>query len=189
MLPRSIQVGTLSITRPLAGLVALVVITLLAAAPAMAETGGTSEPPKAPVDPPGKAKLKPNGKAIAPANAPKRVKRAIDFASRVRRKPYKWGGGHSDWEVDRGYDCSGAVSRALHGARALASPLPSSALTRWGKKGKGKWITVYAHGGHTFAMIAGLRWDTSGNERGSGPRWHADGRSKRGYKVRHIPGL
>ena len=189
MLPRSIQVGTLSITRPLAGLVALVVITLLAAAPAMAGTGGTSEPPKAPVGPPGKAKLKPNGKAIAPANAPKRVKRAIDFANRVRRKPYKWGGGHSDWEVDRGYDCSGAVSRALHGARALASPLPSSALTRWGKKGKGKWITVYAHGGHTFAMIAGLRWDTSGNERGSGPRWHADGRSKRGYKVRHIPGL
>ena len=71
----------------------------------------------------------------------------------------------------------------------LKSPIPSSALTRWAKKGKGKWITVYARGGHTFAMIAGLRWDTSGNERGSGPRWHKTGRSTRGYKVRHFRGF
>ncbi len=180
------------IPRPLAGfavLVALALVALLGGGSASAGTGGTSEPPKAPVGPPGKAKLKANGKAIAPANAPKRVKRAIAFANRIRHKPYRWGGGHASWKVDRAYDCSGAVSRALYGARSLANPLPSSALTRWGKKGQGKWITVYAHGGHTFAMIAGLRWDTSGNEHGSGPRWHASGRSTSGYKVRHAPRL
>jgi hypothetical protein len=173
-----------------AAVFALLLGVLLLAAPAMAGTGGVSEPGEAaPVGPPRKATLKPNGKAIAPANAPKRVKRAIKFANRIRRKPYKWGGGHSGWKVDRAYDCSGAVSFALRGARMLKSPIPSSALTRWAKKGKGKWITVYAHGGHTFAMIAGLRWDTSGNERGSGPRWHKTGRSTRGYKVRHFRGF
>ncbi len=171
-------------------LAAAAVAGLVVSAPAMAGTGGAAPPGKEPsVGPPGKAKLKSTGKAIAPRNAPKRVRRAIDFANRIRRKPYRWGGGHKGWKVARAYDCSGAVSRALRGARALSSPLPSSALTRWGKKGRGKWITVYAHGGHTFAMIAGLRWDTSGNERGSGPRWHAAKRSTRGYKVRHLPGL
>ena len=169
---------------------ALLLATLLLAAPTMAGTGGISRPGEAsPVGPPGKAKLKPNGKAIAPAGAPKRVVRAIKFANRIRRKPYRWGGGHTGWAVDRAYDCSGAVSFALRGARMLDSPIPSGTLTAWGKKGKGKWITVYAHGGHTFAMIAGLRWDTSGNERGSGPRWHKDGRSTRGYKVRHFRGF
>ena len=169
---------------------ALLLATLLLAAPAIAETGGVSEPSEAaPVGPPGKAKLKPNGKAIAPAGAPKRIERAIKFANRIRRKPYKWGGGHKGWKVDRGYDCSGAVSFALRGARMLDSPIPSGTLTGWGKKGEGDWITVYAHGGHTYAMIAGLRWDTSGNQRGSGPRWHKDSRSTRGYKVRHFRGF
>ena len=156
----------------------------IAAAPAAARTGGVGDAPTGPIE---KAKLR-KGKAIAPEGAPKRVKRAIRFANRIRRKPYKWGGGHQGWKIAKGYDCSGAVSYALHGARMLARPVPSGTLERWGKKGKGRWITVYAHSGHTYAIIAGLRWDTAGLERGSGPRWYASKRSTRGYEVRHVEG-
>ena len=133
---------------------------------------------------PGKAKLRKNGKAIPPANAPKRVVNAIKAGNRIRRKPYRWGGGHGSFD-DRGYDCSGAVSYVLHGARMLSSPLASGGLMGWGRRGAGKWITVYAHGGHTFVVVAGLRFDTSGTG-GKGPRWQKDMRSKSGFAVRHF---
>ena len=78
------------------------------------------------------------------------------------------GGGHARWK-SKCYDCSGAVSYALHGGRML-QPAPVRPLESWGDKGKGKWITVYANGGHAFAVIAGLRWDTSMTA-GEGPGW------------------
>lgn len=134
-----------------------------------------------------KAKLLPNGELIPPSGAPPRVKAVIEAANRIRTKPYIWGGGHARW-WDRGYDCSGSVSFALHGGEFLASPLPSGALMRWGRRGKGRWISVYANGGHTYAVIAGYRWDTSGDRVGTGPRWHADMRSRRGFVVRHPAG-
>jgi cell wall-associated NlpC family hydrolase len=132
----------------------------------------------------GKAKLRKNGKAIPPAGAPKRVVRAIKAANRIRKTRYQWGGGHGSFK-SKGYDCSGAVSYMLHGARMLKTPLTSGSLASWGKKRKGKWITVYANGGHTYAVVAGLRWDTSG---GPGPRWHKGMRSRRGFAVRHYKG-
>jgi cell wall-associated NlpC family hydrolase len=151
-----------------------------APSPASAASGGTATP-GSDVPSGSKAKLS-HGEAIAPAGAPARVQRAITFANRIRKKPYKWGGGHGSWK-DKGYDCSGAVSYALHGARMLDSPMPSGPLSHWGQKGKGEWITVYANGGHAYAVIAGLRWDTSG---GPGPRWHTDLRSNGGFKKRHF---
>ena len=120
--------------------------------------------------PPGKAMLV-NGRAIAPVNAPAAVKQVIAAANKIRTKPYVWGGGHGRW-WDRGYDCSGAVSFALHGGGFLTSPLPSGPMESWGSPGRGRWITVYANGGHAYAVIAGLRWDTAGNPHGTGPRWH-----------------
>ena len=83
--------------------------------------------------PAGKARLV-RGKAIAPANAPARVKAVIAAANRIRNKPYIWGGGHGRWE-DNGYDCSGSVSYALHGGNFLSSPLPSGPLESWGHRG------------------------------------------------------
>jgi len=130
------------------------------------ESGGNTVPGS-------KAKLKKNGKAVPPANAPQRVKRAIRAANRIDDKPYVYGGGHRRWN-DRGYDCSGAVSYVLgkHGAKLLKSPVPSGSFRSWGKKGKGKWITVYADGDHAFVVIAGLRFDTSQPDDGeSGPGW------------------
>jgi cell wall-associated NlpC family hydrolase len=129
-----------------------------------------------------------DGRAAAPLDAPAKVRRAIAAANRIRTKPYVWGGGHGSW-WDRGYDCSGAVSFALRGGGFLASPLPSGPMETWGKPGPGKWITVYANAGHAYAVIAGLRWDTSGNADGeTGPRWHPDLRDNVGFVARHPAG-
>ena len=131
-----------------------------------------------------------NGIAHAPANAPGRVKNAIWASNSLRRKPYIWGGGHGSFN-DRGYDCSGTVSFALHHAGALGAPLPSSEFMRFGDRGRGRWITIYSRPGHTFAVIAGLRLDTTDFEAGGnvGPRWHVDARDTSGYVARHPAGL
>jgi cell wall-associated NlpC family hydrolase len=131
-----------------------------------------------------------NGVAYAPAGAPDRVKSAIWAVNNIRHKPYVWGGGHGSFD-DRGYDCSGTVSYALHHAGLLSAPLPSSDLMRYGERGRGRWITVYARNGHTFAMIAGLRLDTTDFRYGGdvGPRWHTDSRSTGGFVATHPVGL
>jgi cell wall-associated NlpC family hydrolase len=131
-----------------------------------------------------------NGIASAPARAPQSVKNAIWAANTLRRKPYVWGGGHGSFQ-DRGYDCSGTVSFALHSAGALGTPLPSSDFMRYGERGRGRWITIYSRNGHTFATIAGLRLDTTDFNRGgnTGPRWHADMRDTGGYVARHPAGM
>ena len=142
--------------------------------------------PAAPTGPLGTAALV-RGRAVAPVDAPGAVKRVIAAANRIRTKPYVWGGGHGRW-WDGGYDCSGAVSFALHGGELIDSPLPSGPMEGWGSPGPGRWITVYANAGHAFAVIAGLRWDTSGDSSGTGPRWHPDMASSAGFVARHPPG-
>ena len=153
---------------------ALVAVAALLPAMAKADTPGgvASTTPEVanPTGPPGKAMLV-NGRAIPPANAPAAVKKVIAAANKIRTKPYVYGGGHGRW-WDRGYDCSGAVSFALRGAGLISTPMPSGSLAGWGSAGKGRWITVYANGGHAYAVIAGLRWDTAGVASGTGPRWH-----------------
>jgi cell wall-associated NlpC family hydrolase len=144
--------------------------------------GGGTEP--APTG--GKAKLV-DGKAIAPAGAPAEVVAAIRAANRIRRKPYIYGGGHQRFR-SKGYDCSGAVSYALHKAGLLDTPMDSSDLMKWGARGKGSWITVYSNPSHAYAVIAGLRWDTSMTA-GDGPGWSTQKRPATGYRKRHWKGL
>jgi cell wall-associated NlpC family hydrolase len=131
-----------------------------------------------------------DGIAYAPSDAPERVKSAIWAANTLRRKPYVWGGGHGSFN-DYGYDCSGAVSYALHHASLLDTPLPSSDFLRYGERGRGRWITIYARHGHTFAVIAGLRLDTTDLRYGGdvGPRWYVDGRDTRDFAARHPVGM
>lgn len=130
-----------------------------------------------------KAKLV-NGKAIAPASAPARVKKVIAYANKIRKKPYVWGGGHASFQ-SRGYDCSGAVSYALRGGRFVSSPMASGGYMRWKKPGKGKWITVYSNPGHMYIVVAGLRFDTA-NTGSDGPRWSESLRSTSGsFSARH----
>jgi cell wall-associated NlpC family hydrolase len=174
-------------------LLAVAAIAALFAAPVKAETPGgvSSTTPEAaePTAPPGKAILV-NGQAVPPADAPPAVKRVIAAANKIRTKPYIYGGGHARW-WDRGYDCSGAVSFALRGAGLIETPMPSGSLAGWGSPGKGRWITVYANGGHAYAIIAGLRWDTAGTTNGTGPRWHKSLKAQASgpFTVRHPEGF
>jgi len=134
-----------------------------------------------------KAVLTPDGLAIPPAGAPAKVKAVIAAANEIAHKPYRYGGGHGSWK-DSGYDCSGSVSYALHGGGLLKSPMPSGSFTSWGDAGEGEWITLYAHGGHIYMTVAGLRFDTSGRAK-TGSRWQSAPRSPSGFTVRHPEGL
>jgi hypothetical protein len=130
-----------------------------------------------------KAKLV-NGKAIAPCDAPGRVERVISAANEIAKgHPYCWGGGHGSFKSNC-YDCSGAVSYALHGGGLLDAPLDSNGLARWGSNGRGRWITVFANSSHAYAKFAGLRFDTSMTP-GDGPGWSDERRSARGFADRH----
>jgi hypothetical protein len=173
-------------------------------------TGGTAfeeEPPPPPMLEPGLwtgpevpgdvAVLQPDGTAAAPANAPDQVKQAIWAANSLQELPYRYGGGHNlKFDITKGADCSGTVSFALHAAGLLETPLDSGSFMKWGEKGKGAWITVFTNPGHAYAVIAGLRLDTSvaGMARSKGvaasafergPRWRPMKRSGRGFVKRH----
>jgi hypothetical protein len=134
-----------------------------------------------------KAKLR-KGRAIPPAAAPRRIRRVIRAANKIRKKPYKYGGGHGRWN-DSGYDCSGAVSYALRGGRLLRRPLDSRGLARWKRRGKGRWLTVYGAPSHAYMVVAGLRFDTS-MVPGNGPGWSRKLRSTpEHYRKRRAPRL
>jgi hypothetical protein len=159
-------------------------------ATALGDTGtsnGGVDPNDPQFQPHGTAMLLPSGQAIAPDDAPPEVKAVIDAGNRIATLPYRYGGGHKDF-ADTAYDCSGSVSFALHGAGLLDATLDSTGLSRWGDAGPGTWITVYANKTHTYLIVAGLRFDTSG-QKTAGTRWQAAVRSARGFRVRHPAGL
>ncbi len=176
-----------------AGIASIAILSAIAiAAPGSASagctTGGMSPAEVDLCAPTAKAKLLTDGTLVPPASAPPRVKAVIAAANKIRSKPYIYGGGHARW-WDKGYDCSGAVSFALKGGSFLTSPLPSGPMEKFGLPGEGRWITTYANPGHAYAVIAGYRWDTSGDAGGeTGPRWHEDLRDNVGFIPRHPPG-
>jgi hypothetical protein len=192
----------------LRGFALSIFVFLVVPAAAQAQSTGGAEYVAPPPPPPENmvvegtvAQLLPDGTAAAPSAAPAAVQQAIWAANKLQDKPYKYGGGHAKIE-DTGYDCSGTVSYALIAAGLLKSPLPSGPFMRWGERGKGQWITVYAHGGHAYAVIAGLRLDTSSyssriarkrkviaSTLERGPRWRMTMRPSRGFRARHPAGL
>jgi cell wall-associated NlpC family hydrolase len=129
-----------------------------------------------------------NRTALAPPAAPDPIRAMISAANLIVGQPYRWGGGHGSFQ-SKGYDCSGAVSYALAGAGLLQTPLTSGAFMGYGEPGPGQWLTIYASPTHVYAVIAGLRWDTVGDARGSGPRWHPYDAYPNGFVARHVPGL
>jgi cell wall-associated NlpC family hydrolase len=128
------------------------------------------------------------GFAEAPPGAPLAVQDVVAGGNAIARFPYRWGGGHGSF-IDDAYDCSGSVSYALAAAGLLDAPLTSGGLTRWGEPGRGRWITVYAHSGHVYMEVGGVRFDTSGRNGRRGSRWQAARRSAGGFEARHWPGL
>jgi len=134
-----------------------------------------------------------NGIAVAPPDAPAKVQAMVAAANQVAKLPYVYGGGHGRagpegiW-VDSAYDCSGSVSFALASAGFIKSPMVSGDLAHWGQPGPGRWVTIFANGGHAFMEIGGARFDTVGLQQ-SGSRWQPAYRSVSGFAVRHPPGL
>lgn len=133
-----------------------------------------------------------DGRAVLPPGAPGGVKAVVEAANHIRTRPYVWGGGHLAFR-SYGYDCSGAVGFALHGADLLETTMVSAQLAYWGDPGQGRWITIYANAEHVFMEVAGLRFDTREPPLGErGPRWHlgtAREEVTRHFAVRHPPGF
>ena len=171
--------------RPVDGVMDAGDIDALRTLPGQDDPGAGTQPTQlAPGD---TAQIGPDGLAIAPASAPDPVKAIIAAGNQIASKPYVYGGGHGKWN-DSGYDCSGSVSYALHGAGLLDSPLPSGDLESWGDAGPGQWVTVYAKASHAYMVVAGIRFDTSGRTKNN-TRWQSDMRSSSGYVARHPTGL
>jgi hypothetical protein len=132
-----------------------------------------------------------NGLAAAPMSAPPAVQEIVWAGDQIIGLPYIYGGGHASFDSP-GYDCSGTVSFALHGAGLLATPEDSSELETWGSHGVGRWVTIFSNPGHAYVDVAGLRLDTSAAGDPSnqqGPRWRPLRTQNSGYTIRHPLGL
>jgi cell wall-associated NlpC family hydrolase len=153
-------------------------------------TGGAAyvkPPPPEQAVPGERGSVTADGFAVPPASAPEAVKEVIAAGNAIAKTPYKWGGGHARWD-DTGYDCSGSVSYALHAAGLLDAALVSGDLARWGMRGPGRWITIYANRDHVYMVVAGMRFDTSARSR-TGSRWTMEQRPSDGFSVTHPRGL
>jgi cell wall-associated NlpC family hydrolase len=137
---------------------------------------------------PGRTATAQLGYAVAPDRAPPAVHEAIAAGNEIAGRPYRYGGGHASFD-DSAYDCSGATSYVLHAIGRLHTPNPSGEFRKYGERGPGDWITVYAANGHVFLVIAGLRFDTGWGNGGEGPHWTTRSRPADGYVLRHPQGL
>jgi hypothetical protein len=132
-----------------------------------------------------------NGLAAAPMSAPAVVQQIVWAGNELIGLPYVFGGGHGSF-TSHGYDCSGTVSFALHGASLLKTPEDSSEFESWGSHGIGRWVAIFSNPGHAYMTVAGLRLDTSSADDPSnhdGPRWRPLRHGNQGYVVRHPGGL
>jgi hypothetical protein len=132
-----------------------------------------------------------DGLAAAPMSVPLQVQEIIWAGNALIGLPYIYGGGHASF-VSSGYDCSGTVSFALHGASLLTTPEDSSEFERWGSHGPGRWVAIFSNPEHAYMTVAGLRLDTSAADDPSnqqGPRWRPLRPENAGYVKRHPLGL
>jgi hypothetical protein len=115
----------------------------------------------------------------------RRLHAMVRAANRIANRGYRWGGGHGRWN-DSGYDCSGAVSYVLHAAGLLRDSRTADRFMRWGVRGRGRHVTVYANGGHVFMVLNGRRFDSTGE---SGSFWRSRMRDTGSFVARHPAGL
>jgi cell wall-associated NlpC family hydrolase len=132
-----------------------------------------------------------DGLAAAPMSVPAAVQEIVWAGNELIGLPYIYGGGHASFSSP-GYDCSGTVSFALHGANLLQTPEDSSEFEVWGSHGAGRWVTIFANPGHAYMTVAGLRLDTSAADDPTdeqGPRWRPLRQGNEGFTARHPLGL
>lgn len=143
--------------------------------------------------------------------AASRLEQIISVATQIGdlKLPYCWGGGHGptpgpssgEWcqsqsgarvynDPELGLDCSGAV-RWLLVTVGLKDPggISSGEMGGWLAPGPGRWVTVYYNAAHTFMVIDGHPWGTSGSNPRGGAGWIAGIEGTAGYSVAHPEGL
>jgi hypothetical protein len=147
-----------------------------------------------PLVPGSRARLLSNGLAAAPLAAPPAVKGMVAAANEISDRPYLLR--HYPTHLSNPtYDCSSSTSHVLWGGgRFGTAPWVSGQLMSYGVPGPGRWVIIYAHSGHVFLYVAGLRFDTGRYDSGpnaaeSGPRWRLGPRPLTGFVARHPPGL
>ncbi len=110
---------------------------------------------------------------IATSASDPRIEAMVQQANSLVGKPYVWGGGHSGWGQQTGYDCSGFVSAVLHAGGYLSSPADTTTLPSQAgiEQGAGQYVTIYDRNqpgqeGHVIIQIDGQFYE-SGGEQGS----------------------
>jgi hypothetical protein len=105
----------------------------------------------------------------ADPNASAKISAMVKFADSAVGKPYIYGGGHGDFSVQPGYDCSGFVSAVLHAAGYLTHPVDTTALPSQPgiEPGPGKFVTIFdralsGHDGHVIIEINGQFYESGG---------------------------
>jgi hypothetical protein len=144
--------------------------------------------------------------ALIPESAPPVVQAMVMAGNELQDLPYG-PAGHPDPLGAVSEDCSSTLNYVLYraGVRPLAEIVRDNPLAQdyvdWGLPGPGHWVTIYATTSptdHVFAVIAGLRLDTSHNGTDIGPNRYEDGPRWRildriptwaHWSVRHPPGL
>ncbi|HYZ81562.1 MAG TPA: hypothetical protein VE571_09855 [Solirubrobacteraceae bacterium] len=100
-----------------------------------------------------------------------RVTAMVNEANSLVGKPYVWGGGHSGWAPQAGYDCSGFVSAVLHAGGYLSAPADTTSLPSQPGMvaGPGQYVTVYDRAlpgdtGHVIIEINGQFYESGGSQ-------------------------
>jgi cell wall-associated NlpC family hydrolase len=97
------------------------------------------------------------------------VQKMVAMADSLVGKPYVFGGGHSGWSPQSGYDCSGFVSAVLHAGGYLTSPADTVNLPNQSgiEQGPGQYVTIYdrplsGENGHVMIEINGQFYESGG---------------------------
>ena len=104
------------------------------------------------------------------ANAPQQVQAMVNMANSLIGKPYVYGGGHSGWGPQAGYDCSGFVSAVLHAGGYLSAPQNTQTLPGQPgiESGPGQYVTIYdrntgpTNNEHVIIEIDGQFYESGG---------------------------
>lgn len=152
---------------------------------------------------------RPTSKKPEPANETREVEEddgsgdgggLLDVCQHISKqgRDYDYGGGHGvpltripvGMDLDCSSSCSLALFRAGFWPEGRTTAMVSGEMARsWGKPGKGREFTVFAHDGHVYIQFAnGKRFDTSGGPP-SGPHMREGRRSDEGrFTARRWPG-
>jgi cell wall-associated NlpC family hydrolase len=104
------------------------------------------------------------------ADAPQQVQAMVNMANSLLGKPYIYGGGHSGWGPQAGYDCSGFVSAVLHAGGYLSQPQNTQTLPGQPgiEAGPGQYVTIYdrntgpTNNEHVIIEIDGQFYESGG---------------------------